>query len=160
MSDHKNTIRLQDIPAETAAARERTGRHVGDILADLVSVTMHGQDLAARRKQIGAQATADNDQVQQKLGALLASAKPADIKTSGVVVRRADPAAAARALNDGLTARLKQRVAEAEAVAAREDQLQPLVAELVAELGRAGVPAGEVQALVNSATITRASRPE
>jgi hypothetical protein len=159
MSNHRSTVVLSDVPAAIAAARERTGREVGAVVADLAACSIHHKDLTAAIEQLVSTSRIEAAAVARKVGALRLAADPgATIKAAGVVIRRTEPQAELEALTAAHAASLKEGTERVTALQTRANALVPLIEEFIAELGRAGVPRHEVQPLLDSATITRVTK--
>lgn len=148
-------VNFADIPAAIAAAKGRTGRAPGVIAADWAVCCVHDQDLQARIRQIAAATTADSERTMKKLEAMRIATQPAKIEVAGMLIRRTDPAAEAQAMHNAMMARSETAIAQIKALHERQDAVRALVAELVAELDRAGVPEAEARAWLRKAEVRR-----
>lgn len=148
---HRATVNLHDIPAAIAAARERSGRDLGDIIADYAHVAFHRQDVIARATQIEKDAKTEGDRVMAKIAALNVVADPTVIKRAGVALRRVDPVAEMNALIEARKARNEQDLGNLKALAAYAARVDELIEAMLGEFARAGVPRDKVQALLDMA---------
>ena len=151
-------INVADIPGAIAAAKGRTGRAAGAIVADWALCGVYYQDLQASVQQISAAALDDRKATERKIKALTIASRPATIEVAGFVIRRTDPVADADALHTALLGRLESATAQLKALRERQDAVNTLAGEFLAELERAGMSKAEAQVWLKSGTVTRVAK--
>lgn len=155
---YRGRVDLSNIPAHVTAARERTGREVGAILADYACCAITHQDLCAEIDRVVETSKAEAREAGQKVAALRIASESAQIKAAGVLIRSTKPSAEAQAVLDAHEARVKEGTKTVEALAAHANALGPLLEELLCELGRAGVPRADVKGLLDKAVHRRVTK--
>jgi len=144
-----STVDLQQLEAETEAARHRSGRTDSEVLADLVHVGVYIGELAARDKAMVAQANADNRATEA------AMSRPRIVQFAGGVTRQTPAADEKDQLLAAYTTRTKQRVEALRQYREELSKANALAAALLEEGERAGLPAEKARSLVAGAKVTR-----
>jgi len=155
MGTRSNLGFFKDIPDLLAATRERTGRDVEAIAADLACAVVNRQDIQATIAKIVEDSKTEAQRVGQKAAALRMASEAATIKAAGVLIRRVEPTGEAKALLDEFAAKVKEGNARVAAMQEKVNALAHLIEAFIGELGRAGVPRGDVQALLDKSTYRR-----